>query len=126
MLIINGAYQSPSTAGLTPIAFASQPDLLRTDMEQSMLTNAIGPLYAINAFLPLIRAGEAKKIVVISTGMADTELVLRANVAGAVPYSVSKAAVNLIVSKVAVELRPEGISVLALSPGLVDTAKVSK
>lgn len=91
-----------------------------------MLTNAIGPLYAINAFLPLIRAGEAKKIVVISTGMADTELVLRANVAGAVPYSVSKAAVNLIVSKVAVELRPEGISVLALSPGLVDTAKVSK
>jgi len=53
--------------------------------------------------------------------MADTDLVLKAGVSYAVPYSASKAALNLVVAKYAAELGPKGVKVLALSPGWVDT-----
>lgn len=74
-----------------------------------------------NALLPLILKGSEKKIVHISSGMADTELVLKSKVAYAVPYSTSKAALNLVVAKYAAELGPKGVKVLSLSPGWVDT-----
>jgi NAD(P)-dependent dehydrogenase (short-subunit alcohol dehydrogenase family) len=57
-----------------------------------------------NALLPLILKGQEKKIVHISTGMADTDLVLKSGVSYAVPYSASKAALNLVVAKYAAEL----------------------
>lgn len=37
------------------------------------------------------------------------------------PYSISKAAVNMVNAKYAVQYKPEGFVFLALSPGLVDT-----
>lgn len=122
-LIINGAYASTTTGQLSPTGFNGQEELLEKDMNQSILTNAIGPLNSINAFLPLVRNGKQKKIIVISTGMADPGIIEVASVAGAVTYSASKAAVNIIVSKFAVELKPEDISIIAISPGLVNTEK---
>ena len=64
-------------------------------------------------------------IVVISSGHADMDFALKAKSADAIPYAISKAAVNVIVTKFAIELEDEGIVVLAISPGVVNTAPVS-
>lgn len=54
--------------------------------------------------------------------MGDAEMVLIGEVSNAVPYSTSKAAVNMIVAKYAAQYKAEGFVFLALSPGLVNTA----
>jgi NAD(P)-dependent dehydrogenase (short-subunit alcohol dehydrogenase family) len=125
-LIVNGAYLSEATGGLPPTDFAGQEDLLERELTQSIRTNTLGPLHAINAFLPLIRAGRAKTIIVISTGMADVEFTKISGIPAAIPYAVSKAATNMVVAKFAAELKSEDINVVALSPGLVKTSLVSE
>ncbi|EHK96047.1 putative Uncharacterized oxidoreductase C24B10.20 [Glarea lozoyensis 74030] len=120
-LIVNGAYTTLATARFNPTEFTTRAAELRKEMIESLDVNVLGVVYSINAFIPLVRQGTAKKITVISTGMADTEAVLRADINGALVYSSMKAATNMIVAKYAVELRDEGIVVLALSPGVINT-----
>ncbi|KFY06752.1 hypothetical protein V492_07783 [Pseudogymnoascus sp. VKM F-4246] len=121
-LIVNGAYLSLEASFITPTEFTGQEELLRTEFINNLDVNVVGVIYSINAFLPLIRKGNVKKITVISTGLADLELTQKANIAFSVLYSSTKAATNIVVAKYAAELRGEGIILLALSPGVVDTA----
>jgi NAD(P)-dependent dehydrogenase (short-subunit alcohol dehydrogenase family) len=90
-------------------------------MVDSLDVNFLGVNYSINAFLPLVRKGTVKKITVISTGMADTDMVVQHDIPGSLIYASMKAATNMVVAKYAVELRGEGIVLLALSPGVVNT-----
>ncbi|KAF2803459.1 NAD(P)-binding protein [Mytilinidion resinicola] len=120
-LIVNGAYVSDKTSGLTPTGFVGNEELLKADFETSINTNVVGVIYTINAFLGLVKASAIKKVVVISTGMTEPDLIKEAEVAASVTYSASKAATNVVVYKYAVELKSEGVIVLALSPGLVRT-----
>ncbi|KFY40208.1 hypothetical protein V494_03613 [Pseudogymnoascus sp. VKM F-4513 (FW-928)] len=121
-LIVNGAYLSPEASFITPTEFTGQEELLRREFINNLDVNVVGVIYSINAFIPLIRKGNVKKITVISTGLADLELTQKANIAFSVLYSSTKAATNIVVAKYAAELRGEGIILLALSPGVVDTA----
>ncbi|OCL14684.1 putative short-chain dehydrogenases/reductase [Glonium stellatum] len=121
-LIVNGAYISADTRPLSPTNFIGKEALFKDDLTKAFMTNVAGPLYAINAFLPLIRAGSTKKVTIISSGMADTEIMDVAGVSQAVVYSASKSAANVLAKKYAIELKSEGIIFLALSPGLVNTS----
>lgn len=99
---------------------------LETDMTAVLAANVTGVAQTINAFLPLIRAGTLKKVVTISSGMADLGLVNKFSLATSAPYSVSKAAVNAIVAKYNAALGPsQGILFFALSPGVVATEGVA-
>lgn len=120
-LIINGAYLSTKTNQFEPTEFKGKEELLKTDMLYSTEVNVLGNIYTINAFLPLIRKGSVKKIVSISTGMADPDVILKAGAPGSIVYAAVKAALNMIIVKYAIELKPEGIALLALSPGIVNT-----
>lgn len=84
-------------------------------------TGVYGGLWTTNAFLPLIEKGVQKKIVHISSAMADTDLIKTIGIDYGVAYAVAKAGMNVQVAKYATELAPKGIKVLALSPGWVDT-----
>lgn len=53
--------------------------------------------------------------------MGDADLTVFAGIPNQAPYSISKAAVNMVVAKYAAEYKAEGFVFLALSPGLVDT-----
>ncbi|KAG0653035.1 hypothetical protein D0Z07_0723 [Hyphodiscus hymeniophilus] len=127
-LIVNGAYMSQDNAFLAPSDFssASKAQELRDEMYASLNTNVLGVVFPINAFLPLVLKGAVKKVIVISTGMADPELSMPADgsdgVATAVVYSAMKAALNIIVAKYAMELRAKGVKTLALCPGVVLTS----
>ena len=84
--------------------------------------NVVGVLHTINIFLPLLRAGQEKKIMTISSGAGDVDLTLAVEFEFNVAYSASKAALNLAIAKYAVKYKKEGLLFLSISPGLVDTA----
>ena len=88
--------------------------------------------------MPLILEGDIKKVISLSSGyvnayvkdqdvslthprMADNELVTKFGVYEAGPYTVSKSAMNMVVSKFQAEYESNGVLFLSISPGLVDT-----
>lgn len=122
-LILNGAYVNRAEHFLTPTEFVGKEDMLTSSMVESLKVNVLGTVFAINAFLPLVRKSSIKKITVISTGMADRDSAEKSDIPFFLTYSSMKAAINLVVARFAAELKKEGIVVLALCPGVVDTFK---
>ena len=119
-LIINGAYLSP-TGGKNPTDFTSNPAFFLEELNKSNEANVAGPLFAINAFLPLLRAGKEKRVTYISSGAADLSETLETRIANSVPYIVSKAGGNIVIAKFAAELKDEGFTFLSIAPGAVAT-----
>lgn len=122
VIIINGVYVTEQTNKMTVSDLAAQPDLLYKDMHTSLDVNVLGSIYAVNAFLPLILKGAQKKIIFISSGHADIELPVPADVNDMVTYATIKGAVNMIAAKYAAELKSKDVKVLSMSPGLVATS----
>ena len=89
-------------------------------------TNVVGTAIVTNAFLPLIEKGAHKKVINISSAACDPQFVEKTGYTAAVAYGISKAALNHISTKYAVELRGKGYTFLAISPGLVDTRPDSR
>lgn len=123
-LLINNA----GLSGDDPSAFTNVQDLKPEEVNQyftaSFNANVIGIAITTNAFLPLIRAGSLKKVITISTGMADADLVTKFSVANAASYAISKSGTNMLVAKYHASLgSSENILFLAISPGVVDTSE---
>lgn len=85
-------------------------------MEDSLRTNAIGPLLLTQALAPLLDDGAT--VANLSTMMSamSTRTEFRAP-----SYSISKAAQNMATVQLAFALKPRGIRVVALCPGWVQT-----
>lgn len=124
---------------------------VEADFLKSFEINVLGVYRTVSAFLPLIQKGTLKKVVCISTGMADNgtsspslqklfpgisppglivclfdakiDMVSRFSIAISAPYAVSKAALNMLVAKYDAAYAKEGILFMAISPGLVNTAE---
>ena len=99
----------------------SDPSALEKDLLESFNVNVVGVVKTINTFIPLIKQSSIKKIVTISTGMADPDMVNKFEVDVAAPYAISKSATNMTVAKYNALYKKDGILFLAISPGLVDT-----
>ncbi|KAI1098343.1 NAD(P)-binding protein [Jackrogersella minutella] len=123
-LIANAAIISDLTAFSTLHDHVDDHEALEEDLLSSYKTNVVGNIHLFNLFLPLIRKGEAKKIISISTGMADIDLVSKFDIDTNGPYAMSKIALNLAVAKYSVEFRSEGILFMSISPGVVDTGNL--
>ncbi|KAI2631370.1 NAD(P)-binding protein [Hypomontagnella submonticulosa] len=121
-LIANGAYLSLFSAYKNFGDMVDDPKGLEDDLIQNFRTNAIGAIHLFNAFLPLIRKGDVKKAIAISTGACDVELIRNSQLDMAAPYAMSKAALNVAVAKFHAEFCHEGILFMSISPGVVDTA----
>ena len=83
--------------------------------------NAVANVHLFNLYMPMILKGSTKKIIAISSGHADIDLVPRYNLAVSGSYAVSKAALNMIVAKFSAEYRKHGVLVMSVSPGVADT-----
>ncbi|KAL4976426.1 hypothetical protein BDW66DRAFT_134948 [Aspergillus desertorum] len=121
-LIANAAIISSWSAydGLGDLA-TKDPAKLDEDILTSINTNVLGNIHLFALFLPLIKNSPIKKVITITSGMADLDFIAQYNIAVAAPYSISKAAMNAAVAKFSAQYRKDGILFLALSPGLVDT-----
>jgi NAD(P)-dependent dehydrogenase (short-subunit alcohol dehydrogenase family) len=98
-------------------------ETLEKDLMESLEINLLGVIKTIHAFLPLIKNGKGKKVLTISTGMADIDLINATEVAFAAPYAISKGAVNIAIAKYNALYNKEGILFLAVSPGYVATER---
>lgn len=101
-LILNAAYLPDSKGDdwsqFFPLSKkGEQPKRLEEELVAHFRTNVVAQIHAINLFMPLILQGTAKKVVMISTGMADAELTRKHNLYENPAYSIGKAAVNMAV-----------------------------
>lgn len=108
-VLINNAGVGSAGAGLGTLDY----DVWR----QVMDTNLYGPVKLTEALLPNLLAGEGRKAVAISSSLGS----ITGTRGGNYPYRTSKAALNMAMRSMAMDLRDQGITVALLSPGIVDT-----
>jgi len=88
--------------------------------EDELHHNTTAQINVLRAFLPLIRRGNAKKVVFITSDLGSIETgFYLPGLANA--YSVGKAALNMLVRKWAAVLKSEGIVSVLIHPGWVVT-----
>jgi NAD(P)-dependent dehydrogenase (short-subunit alcohol dehydrogenase family) len=80
--------------------------------------NTLGPMRVSEAFVDHVARSERKLIVTLSSGMGS----LADNTSGgSIAYRSSKAAVNMVMRSLAVDLVPRGITCVVVNPGWVRT-----
>jgi len=80
--------------------------------------NAAGPILVAQQYLDLLKAGEGKKIVNISTGISS---IGDRDRGGMYSYTGSKAALNMHNKNLSLDVAPFGITAIVLDPGWVKT-----
>ena len=80
--------------------------------------NSLGPMRVAEAFLDNVAKSRLKRIVTITSGMGSIE---DNTSGGRYAYRSSKAAVNMVMKSLAVDLAPRGITCVVMNPGWVRT-----
>jgi NAD(P)-dependent dehydrogenase (short-subunit alcohol dehydrogenase family) len=113
-VLVNNA----GTIGEEPEQKLGQLDPSRFD--HYMRVNALSALLVTERLLPNLRAGKQKKVAGISARVASFAAYPRIH-SGLYYYKASKAALNMVLRNLAMDLQGDGIAVAALSPGVVNT-----
>jgi NAD(P)-dependent dehydrogenase (short-subunit alcohol dehydrogenase family) len=87
------------------------------EWEKVLRVNLLGAAAVIEALVDNVAASERKIIAVMSSRLAS----IAESSGMTIPYSTSKAALNLLAKALAASLAPRGVIVVALSPGWVKT-----
>ncbi|MBL8200801.1 MAG: SDR family oxidoreductase [Chromatiales bacterium] len=90
--------------------------------DRSFAINAIGPMRVTEALLENVAASGQKKIVTLGSAAGSHGLLNPP--ANLYPYRASKAALNLLMHNLALDVAKRGILVGVINPGLVDTRGV--
>lgn len=90
-------------------------------LEDSLRTNAVGPLLLVQVLAPLLRDGDGQHSPVIANLSSQLGSIASVTRFGTPGYAISKAAQNMATAQLAQALAPRGIVVLALHPGWVQT-----
>lgn len=96
------------------------------DVHRVVDVNLLGNIHLLTLYLPLLQRGQAKKAVVITSGLGDLDFTNLLRLDHQTVTSMAKAALNMIVAKFAAQSsrNHDGILYFAMSPGAVDTANV--
>lgn len=107
-----------NNAGIRGHEARTLQDLQVDSLSWAFDVNSLGALRVTQALLDNLRRGDAKKIVSISSTMGSVRL---NRVGGDYGYRTTKAALNMITKSLAGELAKDGMVVVALNPGWVQT-----
>jgi NAD(P)-dependent dehydrogenase (short-subunit alcohol dehydrogenase family) len=80
--------------------------------------NTMGPMRVSEAFVDHVARSKRKLIVTLTSGMGS---IADNTSGGSVPYRSSKAAVNMVMRSLAIDLAPRGITCVVVNPGWVRT-----
>jgi NAD(P)-dependent dehydrogenase (short-subunit alcohol dehydrogenase family) len=78
----------------------------------------MGPMRVSEAFVDHVAQSKRKLIVTLTSGMGS---IADNTSGGSVPYRSSKAAVNMVMRSLAIDLAPRGITCVVVNPGWVRT-----
>lgn len=92
-------------------------------LSESFAVNATAPLLITQALAPLLALGNKPRVLCITSQLAS---IAQASDFRTLSYAMSKAALNMAVKRLAAELAPRGIVVLAAHPGWVKTGMGGK
>jgi NAD(P)-dependent dehydrogenase (short-subunit alcohol dehydrogenase family) len=106
-----------NNAGIHGARGATALDADLAEMAQVLAVNTIAPLRVARAFLPHLKRSERPRIMTVSSQMGA----LSGSAQGSLAYRTSKAAVNKAMQGLAVDLRPQGVTVVVVHPGWVRT-----
>ncbi|KAI2618207.1 NAD(P)-binding protein [Hypoxylon sp. NC1633] len=119
-LLANAGYVSNFDA-YDPIgALGAKPKELSDDFHKLMDINVLSNIHLYNLFMPLILKGQRKRVITISSGLADTDLVNNFDLEVHSLYSASKAAMNMVTAKFSAQYKNDGVLFLSICPGMVD------
>lgn len=110
----------PGVGGLIYQIRGENPKGLEEDFHKLIDTNVVGNIHFYNLFMPLILKGKVKKVICISSGMADLEMCNSLELDTGALYSISKAAMNLVTAKFNAQYKKDGVLFLGICPGMVD------
>ncbi|KAI1127401.1 hypothetical protein F5Y10DRAFT_242971 [Nemania abortiva] len=120
-VIANAGVMSPAEAFANIGELAEDPKVFNEAFAYTMSTNVIGAVYLFTSLMPLVLKGKAKKIIAISSASADIELQRKYDLELSPIYSASKAALNAIVAKFSAQYARDGVLIMSICPGMVDT-----
>jgi NAD(P)-dependent dehydrogenase (short-subunit alcohol dehydrogenase family) len=81
-------------------------------------TNTLGPMRVVEAFLENVAKSRLKQVVTITSGMGSLE---DNTSGGSYAYRSSKAAVNMVMKSLSIDLASRGITCVVVNPGWVRT-----
>ena len=110
VLINNAGVSGNRAAGVGSMDYQSLADTL--------YTNALGPLKVTEAFTEHVEASYLKIVVMISSRMGS---VADTTSGGSLIYRTSKAALNMVMKCLSLELKSQGITLVSVHPGWVRT-----
>lgn len=106
---------------LTITQRGKDPVALEEEILAGCKTNVVGTINLFNLFTPLLYKGVQKKVIFISSGHADLDLISKYEIDVTGPYALGKAATNVVVAKFHAEHAKNGLLFMSISPGVVDT-----
>jgi NAD(P)-dependent dehydrogenase (short-subunit alcohol dehydrogenase family) len=83
-----------------------------------LAVNTMGPMRVSEAFVEHVASSERKLIVTLTSGMGS---IADNTSGGSIVYRSSKAAVNMVVRSLTIDLAPRGITCVVVNPGWVRT-----
>ncbi|KAH7083436.1 putative short chain dehydrogenase [Paraphoma chrysanthemicola] len=83
-------------------------------------TNVTGNIHLFNLFVPLVLKSKTKKVIAISSGHADLDLINDIDIENSGLYAASKAALNVVVAKFSAQYKKDGVLFVSMSPGIVE------
>ncbi|KAH6680986.1 hypothetical protein B0J14DRAFT_275994 [Halenospora varia] len=122
-LINNAALLFTASDTMDISEFENDFPFLEKELMDAFAVNVVGVAKTITAFLPLIKKSTIKKVITISTGMADLDLINEYSLTLSPAYATSKSALNLLIGKYNAVYGAQGILFLSIAPGMVDTAE---
>ncbi|KAI0191076.1 NAD(P)-binding protein [Astrocystis sublimbata] len=124
-LIANAGYVSQFDAYDGIGTLGQYPQELEADLLKCFTTNVVANVHLINLFLPQILKGDVKKVIALSSGLADLDPINKFDLEIGPNYTISKAGLNAAIAKFSAQYKKDGVLFMAIGPGLIEVGQYS-
>ncbi|ROW11950.1 hypothetical protein VPNG_05210 [Cytospora leucostoma] len=119
-LVANAAYVPTNSEFFKTLGgLADDPKRIDQDLNKMIKTNVTGNIHLYNLFLPLILKGQTKKVICITSGLAEIGMINSMGLQVSPLYTITKAAMNVVTAKFNVEYKKDGVLFIGICPGMV-------